>query len=281
MEIVIIGSGAGLAGRLARRLEPATFIDTSLRIAPTAGTRPSVSARVEQALADTSDPLVVVAMDATDGPASMVGHLVTGPRWILLGSARLERHAPRAGVEIERAVEGEFLSRGGTALRLTTVFGDDDDNVTKVMRQLKVWRFPVVIGEPARRVHPVHIDDVTAFLTALAVEPGTPGRYALGGERSLPVRELLAEITDVLGVRTAPVTITEATSGLASRWTKLFGRGDPGSLWSVAEDESVDDSPARVELGWAPAPLRERLTQCAVDAGLLRVVEDHGQRVFG
>jgi len=269
---IIIGSETRLGSELLQRVDGHLGISSTLHAVGGHDINgESFAHRVERLVGDHPDALVVVALNPDDAKASAVAYLVDGPRWVQLSDAQLDQPAPRARGEIARSTEGEVLSRGGLVLRTTTIFGGGtDETITRVMRQMRVWRFPVAVGSPTRRLQPFHIDDLVGMLDALALGKRRSGRFSIGGERAVYVGELLAEISDVLGVRTSPVTLTAAAATLSSRWAQLFAREDPGELWSIAADEVVDDQEARVTLGWAPAPLSSRLEQAAMEAGLLR-----------
>jgi len=269
---IIIGSETNLGSALMQRVDGQVGISSTLHAVDGATVNgESFASRVERLVADHPEALVVVALSPDDAKASAVSYLVDGPRWVQLSDAQLDQPEPRPRGEIARSTEGEVLSRGGLVLRATTIFGGgNDETITRVMRQIRVWRFPVAVGSPSRRLQPFHIDDLAGLLQSLARGERHSGRFSIGGERSVYVGALLAEISDVLGIRTAPVTLTAAAATLSSRWAQLFAREDPGELWSIAGDELVDDHEARVTLGWAPESLSSRLEQAAIEAGVLR-----------
>lgn len=120
---------------------------------------------------------------------------------------------------------------------------------------------------PELGVCPVHRDDLAAGVL-LALDKGTPGEsYVLAGE---PVRlgEVLRELADVSGRRpptmTVPSGLLRALAPAGPRVSRALGlppnlrelvRCSAGATYWASSDKAMD------ELGWAPRPLREGLSE--------------------
>ncbi len=187
-------------------------------------------------------------------------------------SADWSRHALEFPYALlRRQVELEALAKATPQFAVMTVcpsftFGPDDPTgapANKLLQALMARKFP------ARLSIGFGCLDVRDFAQGmiLAGERGRSGqRYLLSGENVTTDQfvELVASITGVKPPRfTAPAFLVKALVGGLELLSKVRGTAPPVTrdvLQILGRYAWYDTSKARTELGWAPRPLQETLT---------------------
>ena len=184
---------------------------------------------------------------------------VDGPRWVVFSSAQLGSSVPRPGDDLARAHEVHALARGAAVLRPTMIFGRGGDaNVSRIIRLLRRYRVPVVVGDGSQLVQPVHVDDVSSLVAAHGRRP-VAGLFPVGGDERLAVGELVDRLRLALGLRVGPVRIPTSWLRLIARL--LLPGLRPDQVLRLQEDKVVDSSSTAETFGWAPLPLAQRLDE--------------------
>lgn len=264
-ESLVVG-GSGYVGRVL----VAQLRDRGRRVTVTSR-RPGAADLVvagagdlDRALAGASYDQVVVLPQLNAAGGEWLTARVDGPRWLVFSSAQLGWATPAPGDDVARRREGEALERGATVFRPTMIFGRGGDlNVTRLVRFLRRWRVPVLVGDGRQLVQPVHVDDLCALVAAHAERPAG-GRFEVGGEERVSTGDLLEQLCRLVGIRRRPVALP------GSAWRLLAAAPLPGlradQIRRLLDDKVVDISAAREELGWSPRPLAERLAQAVQEA---------------
>lgn len=191
---------------------------------------------------------------------------VDGPRWVVLSSAQVTSSVQAPGTQVALAREANVIRRGGVVLRPTMVFGrGGDQNLSRTIRSLARWRLPVIVGSGEQVVDPVHVDDLGDLLLGLMSAGAEAGVYGLSGGCPTPLREVIGTLCEIVGVRTRPVRVPLKTLAVAARVAPML-RLRPDQIRRLTEDKVIDDTAARVRLGWDPAPLLHRIEQAVGEA---------------
>lgn len=205
------------------------------------------------------DQIVVTAQLTADGVDWLLAR-VDGPRWLVFSSAQVTSSFPAAGTDLALARESVVLSRGGTVLRPTMVFGQGRDrNVSRLIRNRRRWRIPFQVGDGRRLVQPLHVDDLVSLVACHARAPA-PGLYEVGGDEAVPASEILLMIDELLALRMPPLSIPVGCMGLMGLMLRAAGfRAD--QVRRLQEDKTVDVMLASKTFDWWPSPLAIRLEQ--------------------
>lgn len=184
---------------------------------------------------------------------------VDGSRWLVFSSAQLASSIPRPGEDLARAREATALARGATVLRPTMIFGRGGDvNISRVIRHLRRYRLPLVIGDGRQRLQPVHVDDIAALVIAHGRRPRA-GLFEVGGDAQLTAMELMEALRREVGLRVRPVRLPSAWCRRLSVLPLPGLRRD--QVLRLEEDKVVDVTRTSVEFSWRPVQLRDRLSQ--------------------
>lgn len=262
--MLVIG-GAGYVGRAVAAALRAGGVEvmTTSRTAGRADVTVASGADLDALLAERAFAQVVHLPQLTSIDGGELLDRVDGPRWLVFSSAQLDSSVPPPGDDLARAHEVHALARGAAVLRPTMIFGRGGDvNVSRLIRLLRRYRVPVVVGDGSQLVQPVHVDDVSSLVTAHGRRP-VAGLFPVGGDEQLPVGELVDRLRRSLGLRVGPVRIR-------SRWLRTIARLPlpglrPDQVLRLLEDKVVDTSATRDGFGWAPLPLAQRLDE-AIEA---------------
>lgn len=234
-------------------------VTTTSRVAGRADVTVASGADLDALLAerDLAQVVHLPQLTATDGGAFL--DRIDGPRWLVFSSAQLDSAVPRPGDDLARAHEALALARGATVLRPTMIFGRGGDrNVSRVIRHLRRYRVPLVVGDGRQLVQPVHVDDVAALVAAHGRGP-VAGLFPVGGDEQLVVGELVDRLRRALGVHVPPVRIPSRGLRFIARLPLPGLR--PDQVLRLEEDKVVDTSAVRAAFGWAPLPLARRLDE--------------------
>lgn len=265
-ETLVIG-GRGYVGRaVARALlrDGASVTTTSRWAGPEGPIEVSNGPALDELLAARRYHQIVHLPQLTAPGEDWALDRIDGPRWLVFSSSQLSSRIPAAGTELALAREATALSRGATILRPTMIFGKaGDHNISRVIRFLRRYRTPVVIGDGDQLLQPVHVDDVSALVVAHRRLP-RPGRFEVGGDQPISALDLMVELGRSLGLRRPPVRVPEVCVGTIAKLRVPGFR--PDQLVRLREDKVVDNEPARQAYAWSPAPLRDRLGQAVGEA---------------
>lgn len=164
-------------------------------------------------------------------------------------------HYAEAKRDAERLVAESALPH--TVVRPTMVFGPGSP-VQDALRRLATGGAPIVLGHGEVMVQPVHVDDLAAFLVALATTPPADSTTIdVGGRDRLTLRALLAHMREASGLPPRdPWSVPLELPRLALAWTeRIVGPRLPVSAGQMAS--FVNDSTA------APHALVARLLPAA------------------
>lgn len=241
-------------------------VTTTSRVAGRADVTVASGADLDTLLAARAFGQIVHLPQLTSADGGWCLDRVDGPRWLVFSSAQVESAVARPGADLARAHEAHARERGAAVLRPTMIFGRGDDlNVSRVIRLLRRYRVPVVVGDGSQRVQPVHVDDVAALVVAHGRRP-VGGLFPVGGDEQLAMAELVDRLRRALGVRVPPLRIR-------SGWLRAVARLPlpglrPDQVLRLEEDKVVDSSVTCETFGWSPLPLARRL-----DEAILAVVQ--------
>lgn len=193
---------------------------------------------------------VVVATGPGEEHADGLIDRVDGPRWMICSWGR-DHDDPRA-----RHANEATLRRGGTVLRLSTIFGrGDDDTISRLALLARRYRTTLCAGDRDQLVQPLHIDDLATLVGAHLHRPAS-GLFEIAGPEALPVSELCQSIVEILGVR----ALDNHVPNRAGR--ALGARGRPWGQIDWCDDHApVDIDPARTQFDWRPMPFGVRIEQ--------------------
>ncbi|MBD3393009.1 MAG: NAD-dependent epimerase/dehydratase family protein [Chitinivibrionales bacterium] len=155
-----------------------------------------------------------------------------------------------------------------TIVRPTLVYGKQGGREFDLFLDY-LKRFPVVpfIGAGRARKRPVFVDDVTDGLLKLAGNGAARGKqYNFSGGEVISMREFARLCLTLAGdgarpIVPLPVWFCRALAGVMGavmkrpplRWPVIAG---------VTQDADLDPGPAKQDLGYAPAGVREKLPSC-------------------
>lgn len=145
-----------------------------------------------------------------------------------------------------------------TILRPAWVFGPGCPRTLKLFRAIKSRRF-FFIGRGDNLRHPLYIQDmVEAFELALTAD-GSRGPLIIAGPKAVPVRELIREISGLLGVPEPSIRVPRSLAWLGGAALetveRITGREMPYSRRSLkffTGDSAFRTEKAGVELGFRP-----------------------------
>ncbi len=161
----------------------------------------------------------------------------------------------------EQAALNRFRTRGlpGVVFRPTGIYGPGDMRFLKLFRHIKSGRFRM-IGSGEVFYHLTYIDDLVDGILLCGTKKEALGNiYILGGERAMPLNELVGTIAGILGVNVSglhiPFMPVYAVAFACEKLCKPFGLEPPLYRRRVdffRKDRSFDISKARRELGYSP-----------------------------
>jgi len=165
--------------------------------------------------------------------------------------------------EGEQGVFEAAAARGANAtlLRPTLVYGSGrDQTLTRIATLAREWgRF--VLPRNARGLRqPVHVGDLADAAFAACDAAATHGRaYALPGGETLPYRDMVARVLNVLEPPPRLVEVPSPLFALMLLGARALGRvggfGD-AAVARMRSDLVFDIEPARRDFGYAPRPFR-------------------------
>jgi uncharacterized protein YbjT (DUF2867 family) len=234
--------------------------------------------RLDEAFADARcEALVCLAsLGFGHGPGIVAAAEEAGlPRAVFVSTTAVTTtlHPPTRQVRLaaEQQIRGSGL--GWTILRPTMIYGAAGDrNLSRLLRQLSS---AAVLPVPAtgQCLHqPVHVADVAAAVVAALEQPTAIGSlYNVAGPEPLPFAELLRACACAVGSRTRLVPVPLAPLVHLARGYELLSRHPRirlEQLLRLAEDKAFPIDDAVRDLGYAPRPFPEGITQEARELGL-------------
>lgn len=191
---------------------------------------------------------------------------IDGPRWLIMSSQQLVSRVPSPGTTVALAREALALARGACVLRPTMIFGRGGDvNITRLISAMRRWRVAIVPGSGSEMVQPLHVDDLSDLIVQHALQP-TAGLYSVGGAEALPLRELVATLAELLGLRLPLVEVPDRVVDLASKLAPLIGlRQD--QFKRLSEAKVASNGPVSEAFDWIPEVLGLRLEQAVHQCG--------------
>lgn len=164
------------------------------------------------------------------------------------GEARVQEWAESRGVE-------------WVILRPTLIYGlGMDKNITEIMRFIRRFGFFPLFGKASGLRQPIHVEDVAvASVAALTSTVAANHAYNISGGETLPYREMVSRMFDVLCRRPRFVMIPMVIFKLAVACFRVIPRY---RHWSSAMAERMnhdlvfDHSDAARDLGFSPRPFR-------------------------
>ncbi|MFT5531252.1 MAG: nucleoside-diphosphate-sugar epimerase [Candidatus Poriferisodalaceae bacterium] len=192
---------------------------------------------------------------------------IDGPRWVVFSSAQLSAAEVAPGYAVAASRERAAAARGATVIRPTMIFGrGGDKNLTSVIRTMGRTRVPVQMGDGGQLVQPIHVDDLIDLLLRVGHQGGQTGVFEAGGSEQLPSRELMAMISELLGVRTPVLSVPNGVLSAAAVIAPIAGlRAD--QIRRLVEDKVVDNTAAMTTFGWTPDTLAHRLEAAVAFVG--------------
>jgi nucleoside-diphosphate-sugar epimerase len=191
---------------------------------------------------------------------------IDGPHWLVLSSHQVAAVASAPQTRAALAREDLALDRGACVLRPTMIYGKGrDKNLSRLIRLMARWRVPVVPGDGSQLIQPIHVDDLIELIVHHQKVPAA-GLYPVGGAEALPLRELVATLAQVLGLRFPVVALPQRALHLAALFGPAMGiRND--QIRRLTEPKIVDLTRAIAAFGWRPTPLGIRLEQAVMEVG--------------
>lgn len=190
---------------------------------------------------------------------------IDGPRWLVFSSAQMTSHVEAPGSDVAAANEAVARDRGAVVLRPTMIFGRGGDvNISRLIRFLAHWRVPLMLGNADALVQPVHVDDMCALVVAHRLAAPKPGLYPIGGDEVLPMREVVLDVAEILGLRFPPLSVSRGTLTRLAPLLRFAGVR-PDQLDRLGENKTVATTAAREAFGWAPEPFAHRLEQACAE----------------
>jgi farnesol dehydrogenase len=173
----------------------------------------------------------------------------------------------RAG---ERLVESYAASgRRAVIVHPTRVFGPgpltDANAVSRAIALYLSGRLRVRLADHGAQANYVHVADVADGICRAAERGRSGAHYVLGGE-NVSFERFLALVSEIAGVRrrtvALPPGVALGVARMAEWWGRLGGSAPITPRWIrvFLEDRRADIEPARRDLGYAPRPLREALS---------------------
>jgi NADH dehydrogenase len=175
--------------------------------------------------------------------------------------------SPAGGAYARSKLAAEELVRASgvpyVVLRLAEVFGTGSGTgVDAVIAAVERGARVLVIGRGADIVCPVHVDDVVpAIVRALAADEAVGSIFTLGGE-CMTVRELARRVARAHGAEPRVVGVPRTAVAVAAAAARFLPLPIyPDQLARLEAPKPLPDATAPIVLGFAPAPLEERLQQ--------------------
>jgi uncharacterized protein YbjT (DUF2867 family) len=190
---------------------------------------------------------------------------IEGPHWLVLSSQQVTAMtvAPQARVALAR--EDVALARGACVLRPTMIYGKGRDrNLTRLIRLMRRWRVPIVVGDGSQRIQPMNVDDLIELICCHK-KALVGGLYPVAGAEALPMAELVTTLAQILGLRCPVLALPQGALRLASRLGPLMGVR-PDQVRRLSEPKIADVMLAVGAFNWRPAPLGLRLEQAVIEA---------------
>ncbi len=208
-----------------------------------------------------------------DGTRSLVDAAETGGvrRFVLMSalgvSATSKDLVPYywAKWEMEQAVQAAALEH--VVFRPSFVFGRDGGVLPLFVRQVRWAPLVPVVGTGERRLQPIWVEDVGAYVAQAVDRPEAASRtFELGGPEQLTWNALYGRIARVLGKRRAmlhvPVPLVRAGAALAERLPSPPITRDQLTMLE-AGDNVCDNTPAQEAFAVELTPLDEQLRRAA------------------
>ena len=167
----------------------------------------------------------------------------------------------RAKWEMEQAVGAAGLEH--VIFRPSFVFGRDGGVLPMFIRQVRWSPVVPVVGDGERRLQPIWVDDVAAYLAKAVDLPAAANRvFELGGPDQPTWNALYERIARVLGKRRAqfhlPVSLVRVGAAVAERLPRAPITRDQLKMLEAA-DNVCDNTLARDVFGIEPLSLEEQL----------------------
>ncbi|MEM7765467.1 MAG: complex I NDUFA9 subunit family protein [Pseudomonadota bacterium] len=145
---------------------------------------------------------------------------------------------------------------GWTIFQPSVIFGPDDGFMNRFAGLLKIAPF-MPLARPNARFAPVYVNDVAAAFVAALDNPDTIGKtYQIGGPKVYSLRELVAYVRQLLGLKRPIIGLPDALARLQAR---IFGMvpGKPFSMdnFRSLTVHSICDTDGLAELGIDATPL--------------------------
>lgn len=155
---------------------------------------------------------------------------------------------------------------GATVLRPTLVYGvARDANLSRIAALAEKTGVFVLPRSATGLRQPVHVDDLATAACAAVDAAAAAGRvYALPGGETLPYREMVARMLDVLPRRPRLWLLPAPLFRMALTAAHATGRlrGLPaGAVARLGDDLAFDAEPATRDFGYAPRPFRPEAGQ--------------------
>jgi nucleoside-diphosphate-sugar epimerase len=180
----------------------------------------------------------------------------------------------------ESKMEGEKIALAyfregrieGVVVRPLGIYGPGDTRFLKLFRHIYKGRFRM-IGSGRVLYHLTFVEDLAEGIILAGETPGVSGRvYAIGGDRYLPLSELVAMIAGIFGKPVSrlhiPLWPVYAAAYLCETLCRPLGLEPPlyrRRLDFFTKDRAFDISRARKDLGYSPrVNLKEGLTRTAL-----------------
>lgn len=215
---------------------------------------------LDQLLVSSEFNQIVVLGQLTSPDIDWVLERIDGPRWLIISSQQLTSSVPAPGTKVALAREEFALARGACVLRPTMIFGKGRDlNISRLIALMRRWRVPIVPGSGSQLVQPLHVDDLSELIARHhLLQRG--GLYAVGGAEALPLRELVATLAELLGMRIPVLEVPHRAFDLATTFAAIAGLR-PDQLERVGESRVADNRAVAQAFNWTPDPLGLRLEQ--------------------
>lgn len=206
----------------------------------------------------------IVVLGRLTGPdIDWVLERIDGPRWLVMSSQQVTSSIPAPGTMVALAREELAIARGACVLRPTMIFGRGSDlNITRLIATMRRWRVPIVPGSGSQLVQPLHVDDLCDLIACHGLQT-RGGLYAVGGAEALPLRELVATLAELLGLRLSVVEVPQGAIDLAARFAPLL-RLRPDQFKRLGEPRVADNALVAETFSWSPEPLGLRLEQAVL-----------------
>lgn len=168
----------------------------------------------------------------------------------------------RTKMEGEKVALEAFRSGriSGVVIRPAMIYGPGDTRTLKLFRMIRRRTF-FYVGRGEAHVHWIDVRDLaSAFLLAMRQEDQNGEVYIIAGERSVPLRQMAAEIATQVGVREPwirlPVRPMQWAGSLCEALCRPFGIEPPIYRRRVdfyTKSRSFDASKAARDLGFKPS----------------------------